>query len=102
GGELNYSNLKYNGRILNPDKNNYYRHLQVLITSVSDYKDGFKKIRNKQLMEKRKYVRSYRMPYNAAFWKDFNTIMRDPYLKAAKQDLTHHQTLEEQFVANGF
>ncbi|MGD1958762.1 MAG: carboxypeptidase-like regulatory domain-containing protein [Fulvivirga sp.] len=102
GGELNYSNLEYNGRILNPDKNNYYRHLQVLITSVSDHKDGFKKIRNKELMEKRKYVRSYSKPYNVAFWKDFNTIMRDPYLKATKQDLTYHQTLEEQFDANGY
>ncbi|MEM6362757.1 MAG: hypothetical protein AAF731_21895 [Bacteroidota bacterium] len=44
--------LKYNGRILNPDKNNYYRDLQVLITFVNDHKDGFKKIRNKELMEK--------------------------------------------------
>ncbi|MEM6523640.1 MAG: carboxypeptidase-like regulatory domain-containing protein [Bacteroidota bacterium] len=99
--KLNFENIEYDGRILNPDKNNYFRHREILITSVRDHKDGFKKIRNKELMESGKYVQSYSMPYNASFWKDFNAILRNPYLKAAQNDLTNEQSLEEQFVANG-
>ncbi|MEM7107442.1 MAG: hypothetical protein AAF519_04385, partial [Bacteroidota bacterium] len=94
-------NIEYDGRILDPDKNNYFRHREILITSVKDHKDGFKKIRNKELMENDKYVRSYSMPYKASFWKDFNSILRNPYLKAAQNDLTDEQSLEEQFESNG-
>ncbi|MEM6523641.1 MAG: carboxypeptidase-like regulatory domain-containing protein [Bacteroidota bacterium] len=102
GGKLDYSNIEYNGRIIDPDKNNYYRHRQILITSINDHEDGFKKIRNKDLMEKRKYVRSYSLPYNPDFWNGQNVIMRNPYLKAAKSDLIKGGgSLESQFLANG-
>ena len=99
--ELNFDNIKYNGRLLDPDKNNYFRHRQVLITHIRDHKDGFKKIRNKELMDKDKYLHSFELPYNKYFWQNFNTILRNPYLKAAENDLTSQRSLEEQFEANG-
>ena len=87
--ELDYDGVSYNGRKLNPDENNYYRHQQMVITSIKNAKD------------KDLYIRDKSMPYDPDFWKHFNTILVDEDLKSAKEQLESKRTLEEQFAANG-
>ena len=99
--ELDYTDTEYNGRKLDPDKNNYYKYRQLLITQVFDNKDKYQRIRNSELMSNDKYVRDYHMPYNPEFWKDFNKTLMNPYLKAAQRQLQKTASLEEQFIKNG-
>ncbi len=99
--ELDFTSAELNGRKLDPDKNNYYRFQQVLITNVSNNKDKYKKIKNAEMMVEDQYVRKYKMPYSPAFWKDYNKILMNPYLKAAQKQLQKARPLEQQFIDNG-
>lgn len=99
--DLDFEHVEYNGRKLDPDKNNYYRHQQLLVTSIKDNDDKFKRIRNSELMDEDTYVRNVSMLYDPYFWKRFNKIPINPYLKAAEIQLKEVRPLEEQFVSNG-
>lgn len=99
--ELDFTNTEYNGRKLDPDKNNYYKYRQLLITQVFDHRDKYQKIRRSELMQENKNVRNYHMPYNPRFWKDFNKTLMNSYLKAAQRQLQKNIPLEEQFKKNG-
>lgn len=101
GSELDYDDVSYNGRKLDPDKNNYYRHQQVLITDIKNKKDGFKRIKNTELMDDETYIRDLEMSYNPGFWQKYDGLIIDNDLKAAKKELQKSKSLEEQFVANG-
>lgn len=99
--ELDYTDTEYNGRKLDPDKNNYYKYRQLLITQVFDYKDKIKRIKSSETMDDHLYVRNYSLPYNTKFWKDYNKILMNPYLKAAERQLQKSTPLEDQFKKNG-
>lgn len=99
--DLDFEHTEYKGKKLDPDKNNYYRHQQVLITIVKDSEDKYKRIKNRELMDNDTYVRDVEMPYDSDFWKRFNKIPINPYLKAAQKQLKEVRPLEEQFVSNG-
>ncbi len=99
--KLDYTNTEFSGKKIDPDKNNYYHFQQVLITNVFDKKDKYKKIKISELMEKKKKLRQYKMPYSADFWKDYNKILMNPYLKTAQDHLQIIRSLEMQFQDNG-
>lgn len=99
--ELDYDDVSYNGRKLDPDKNNYYRHQQILITDIKNKQDGFGRIKNTELMNDESYIRDMKMSYNSAFWEKYNGLLIDRDLKAAKQQLEKRKSLEQQFIANG-
>ncbi len=99
--ELDFDDVTYAGKKLNPDKNNYYRHQQLVVTSIKNSKDKFDRIKGADLMEKDVYVRDLNMPYVPKAWKGINGILLDKDLKAAKENLESFKPLEEQFVTNG-
>jgi hypothetical protein len=88
--ELNYSGIKYDGRVLDPDKNNYFRHDEILITYVFDKSEKFAR---KQLMDRKKYVSRYNVLYDESFWNNQSQLLLNPNLKLAKEHLQNAEIL---------
>jgi len=88
--ELDYSGIEFDGRILDPDKNNYFRHDELLITHIFDKKEKMKK---GQLMDKKKYVYRYNVPYDQDFWQNYQQLLLNPNLKRAKSHLKKAEIL---------
>jgi len=82
--ELNYTGIKYNGRILDPAKNNYFRQIELLITHIFSKSA---KIKKGQLMDKKQYIYRYPVPYHNQFWLNYRQLQLNPNLKRAKQHL---------------
>jgi hypothetical protein len=88
--ELNYSGIEYDGRILDPDKNNYFRHDELLIIHIFNKKE---KIEKGQLMAQDKYVHRYKVPYDEEFWRNYRQLQLNPNLKRANRHLKEAEIL---------
>lgn len=88
--ELNYGEIEYNGKVLDPDKNNYFRYDEILITHIYTKKEDFVKI---NLMDKQKYVHRYAIPYNSKFWSKYKPLQLNPNLKRAESHLKEAEIL---------
>ncbi len=81
---LDYTGLEYDGRILDPDKNNYFRYDELYIAHIYNKKDRPKK---DKLMERKKYVHRYNVHYRSTFWNNYNVLQLNPNLKRVKSHL---------------
>ena len=76
--------VEYDGRILDPDKNNYFRYDELLITHIYTKKE---KVEKGKLLDRKKYVHRYEIPYNSSFWENYHQLLLNPSLKRAKRHL---------------
>lgn len=95
--KLEYTGQALKGKIIDPDKNNYFQFKEMLITNVKNHEQKIDRISKKELMMKEKYVRNHRMDYDADFWKNYSTIPLNPYLKAAQKHLKESDKFNSQF-----
>ncbi|MEL7002471.1 MAG: carboxypeptidase-like regulatory domain-containing protein [Bacteroidota bacterium] len=94
---LVYTGHELNGRLIDPDQNNYFEFKELLITEIRSHKQKFQKIRERQLMDRKKYIRNHELPYSEDFWKRVNTIPMNPYLIRAKKHLISSDQFQRQF-----
>ncbi len=88
--EVDYTGIEYNGRLLDPEKNNYFRQTELLITRILPKKE---KVKKGKLMDPRHYVYRNPVPYNQAFWQHYRQLQLNPNLKRARQHLSQAEIL---------
>jgi len=98
--ELKFHDQSYNGRKIDPDKNNFFSFSELVITSVQDKKDKYRKVKLRDTLSSQVYIRNHKLEYDKQLWNKSSGLSRNPYIKQAKKHLAENLSLEVQFEAN--
>jgi len=75
-----------------------FDHLSLMVNAVYNKEDDFKKIKQRESVQKDVDLYSENHPYNPEFWKYYNVLLLNPINDNAKKDLEKQRKLEDQFI----